>query len=260
MSMWAAKGKTLKIEYGIKTHVGGRSENQDNWNAVTDEQNGRYCFVVADGLGGYKGGQLASQIAVNTVTEYFARINEDNVSKELTNAMLAAHNAIKEKSASDQNLRNMQSTCVVVVILGDKIFWAYVGDSRLYIYRQGQPLYKSKDHSVVQLLVDMGEVTPEAVKDHPDRNRVLRTLGMPEELKPAVYTNGIPLQSGDYILICTDGFWQYVVDSDLQNLSLHFTNVPAQKIIDIMVKGIVKIAQETKENYDNITAQLIIVR
>ncbi|MBF0344837.1 MAG: serine/threonine-protein phosphatase [Nitrospirae bacterium] len=260
MSLWAGKGKTLKIEYGIKTLTGGRSENQDNWNAVIDEKNGRYCFVVADGLGGHKGGQVASQIAVNTITEFFSKIDEDNVQQQLVNAMLAAHNAIKERSSSDHLLRNMQSTCVMVVILGEKVFWTYVGDSRIYIYRGGEPLYKSKDHSVVQLLVDMGEITPDEVKDHPDRNRVLKTLGMPEELKPAVFANGLILQPGDYILLCTDGFWEYIIDSDLQNLSLHFTNIPAQKIIDILVKGIVKIAQQTKERYDNITAQLIIVR
>ncbi|MBF0317477.1 MAG: serine/threonine-protein phosphatase [Nitrospirae bacterium] len=260
MSLWSAKDKTLRIEYGIKTHVGGRSENQDNWNAVIDEQNGRYCFVVADGLGGHKGGQIASQIAVNTVTEGFAGINGDNVSTQLTNAMLAAHNAIKQRSSVDDRLRNMQSTCVVAVILGEKVFWAYVGDSRIYIYRRGRCLYQSKDHSVVQLLLDMGEITAEAAKEHPDRNRVLKTLGMPDELRPAVHADGLTLQEGDYILLCTDGFWQYLDQRDMQDLSVLHANSPAQKIIEIMVRDIVNMAQQTKEKYDNLTAQLIMVR
>ncbi|KJU83732.1 protein serine/threonine phosphatase [Candidatus Magnetobacterium bavaricum] len=260
MSLWSAKGKTLMIEYGIKTHVGGRSENQDNCNAVTDEQNGRYCFVVADGLGGHKGGQIASQIAVNTVSESFANVNEDNVSTELTNALLAAHNAIRQRSSADDHLRNMQSTCVVAVILGERMFWAYVGDSRLYIHRQGRLLYQSKDHSVVQLLMDMGEITAEAAKEHPDRNRVLKTLGMPDELRPAVHADGLTLQPGDYILLCTDGFWQYLARTDMQDLCGRYENSSAQKIIEIMVRDIVNMAQQTKENYDNLTAQLIMVR
>ncbi|MBF0606648.1 MAG: protein phosphatase 2C domain-containing protein [Candidatus Magnetobacterium sp. LHC-1] len=257
--MWSAKGKTLRIEYGIKTHMGGRSENQDNWNAVIDEQNGRYCFVVADGLGGHKGGQIASQIAVNTVTDCFASINADNVSAELTNAMQAAHNAIRQRSNTDDRLRNMQSTCVVAVILGERMFWAYVGDSRIYVYRQGLPLYQSKDHSVVQLLLDMGEITAEAAKDHPDRNRVLKTLGMPDELRPAIHADGLTLQSGDYILLCTDGLWQYLTDSDMYNLHLRYANTSVQKITEAMVRDVAKTAQRTKENYDNITAQLIMV-
>ncbi len=248
------------IDYGRQTHPGGRDENQDYLNESIDREAERFCFVLTDGLGGHRGGRIASEIAVETILDYFPEITENNIHNKLSNVMTDAHNFIRERGKTDYLIKDLQTTCVVLIVLGKKAFWSSIGDSRIYIFRKGDILFKSRDHSVVQLLMDLGEIKPEEVRGHPDRNRVLKTLGMDDDPEPSVFSDGLDLEQGDIFLLCTDGFWEYISDEELIHIFKKSSIMAAQQLIDSIFENIILSAKKYKKKHDNLTAQLIMVK
>lgn len=249
------------IDYGESTHIGGRNENQDYSDANIDQEHLRYCFAVADGLGGHLGGRMASQTAIESVMKAFPSFTKDNIAGEFTAMFNEANELIKEKSKAQLLMENMKTTCVVLVIIEDKAYWAHVGDSRLYVFRKWAPYYRTKDHSIVQLLLDIGEIGPEEAPKHPDRNKVTRNLGMDAKLEPSVFATGLELNPGDCFLLCTDGFWQYMHEKEIALILRYYSNYTAQKIIDVLFgKVLTKARSGDEKKYDNLTAQLVIVR
>jgi len=252
----------LTIDYGKQTHPGGRKENQDYLSAYLDDAEDLYCFVIADGLGGHKGGQNASHLAVESILGSFSHIDKKNPGLWLHDALQEAHDLIKRHRKADASVGRMKTTCVATIVIRGIAYWASVGDSRIYVIRDNAILHRSKDHSIVQILLDMGEIQPADVRKHPDRNRVLKVLGMDEEMKPTVESEGLRLQRGDCFLLCTDGFWEYIDDSDI----LRFINtnliMPAQDLLDALFARIIATARKQVQNerHDNLSAQLIMVK
>lgn len=252
----------LIIDYGKGTHPGGREENEDYLSAFFDDEGEMYCFVIADGLGGYKGGRTASQLAVESILNSLSSIDKENPGAWLYDALQEADHLIKERRKADASVKSMKTTCVVIVVISGKAYWASVGDSRIYIIRDNAILHRSKDHSVVQILLDMGEIKPQDVRSHPDRNRVLRVLGMDEDMKPTINYDGLLLQRGDCILLCTDGFWEYLDDSVIVNFINTHSNIRAQSLIEAFFAKIITTAREymANERHDNLSAQLIMIK
>ena len=273
----------ITLDCASKTHQGGREENQDYSGCRWDVeepcyaewihhqcQAHSYCFVVADGLGGHRGGQVASQIAVETILQDFPNLTEKNVHEQLSEMIIQAHLKIKRKARENPALTEMKTTCVLFVILGHKAYWATVGDSRLYIFRknavESKPIIRSKDHSVVQVLLDMGEIDEKDVRGHPDRNRILKTLGMKDDLLPKIFPapeeEPFILKRGDYILLCTDGFWEYFSDTKLYRMFFEkFEHLPFKEKVDFLYTS-VKFHVDTveqREKADNVTFQLITI-
>jgi protein phosphatase len=253
---------SLIVDYGKRTHPGGREENEDYLSAFLDDEDEVYCFVIADGLGGYKGGSSASQLAVESVLNSLNSMDRENPGNWLHEALQEAHHLIKERRKADTSVRSMKTTCVVIVIISGKAYWAFVGDSRIYVIRDKAILHRSKDHSIVQILLDMGDIKPQDVRTHPDRNRVLRVLGMDEDMKPTINSDGLLLQSGDCILLCTDGFWEYIDDDAILNFINTHSNIRAQSLIDALFAKIITTAREymSNERHDNLSAQLIMIK
>lgn len=260
MLFFRKKNKKHKIYLYEKTHIGGRDENQDCCGKALLEDEGKYCFVVADGLGGHTGGRQAAQLAVKTITSHFCDISENNIHVTMENLILGAHDEILRQRENDNFLGSMKSTCVVLIIINGKAYWGTVGDSRLYWFRNGEIIFKSKDHSVVQMLLDLGEITSDEASQHPDRNTVLKSLGTSAELVPSIQADGLEIFSGDYFLLCTDGLWEYFTDRNLCNFFNN--NVPerGKDTIDKLFIETVEMANKTKEKFDNITAQLVVVK
>lgn len=189
---------------------GGRTYNED---AYKYRKKGEFCcWVIADGLGGHGGGEVASQLAVEEILQTFERrpgMAVENIREYLD---MAQERIIAYQQANPR-YAGMRTTVVILVSDGRSCRWAHVGDSRLYVFRGGKVLIQTKDHSVPQAMVDAGELTPAGIRRHEDRNRLLRAMGNQESLRPTILTEECLLVSGDALLLCTDGFWELITET-----------------------------------------------
>ena len=169
---------------------------------------GNVC-AVTDGMGGYSGGEIASTYAVDEIKEYLASI-ESVGQQDLCDAIIHANERIANRVAHEERLAGMGTTAVVTAVNGDQLYWASVGDSRLYVYRDGLLRQITTDHSMVQELLTAGEITKDEMLSHPQRNLLTRAVGVDEVLE---VDSGIEsILPGDRILLCTDGLSGYVTD------------------------------------------------
>lgn len=196
------------------THQGGRNINQDAGDFKT-LANGTTCWVVADGLGGHGGGEVASELAARTILDTFSQLQSVSVDV-LETVLQHAQEAILSEQEQKVELKRMRTTIVILVADQEKAQWLHVGDSRLYLFREGALIEQTKDHSVVQSLADSGSISPADIRHHEDRNRILRSLGNEGDLRPTTRATPFLLQSGDAFLLCTDGFWEYVHEIEMQ--------------------------------------------
>jgi serine/threonine protein phosphatase PrpC len=177
-------------------------------------------FVVADGMGGHTRGEVASQLAVNTIRDVYYQQESDDLAAllrlavEQANARIYNENtAISPKPEPDQM---MGTTCVAAAVQGDTLYVANVGDSRAYIVRNGQAQQISLDHSVVAQQLRDGLITKEQAKDHPDRNKIYRCLGERDVVE--VDTFSAKVQAGDLLLLCTDGLSELVPEEEVVSI------------------------------------------
>jgi serine/threonine protein phosphatase PrpC len=177
-------------------------------------------MAVADGMGGHQQGEVAAEIAVTEITRLFqqeARNRLRRPSDFLVSVINAAHRAIVSHAVEENLLESPRTTCVVCIVQGGSAWWAHAGDSRLYVLRGGKLVAATQDHSRVQQLVDAGVITPEAAATHPERNKIFSCLG---GVVPPVIAVGseFALQTGDTILLSTDGFWSQIPAALIANL------------------------------------------
>ena len=191
--------------YGFYTDIGGRGNNEGSLLAI--ESGGAYLFAVADGLGGYSGGELASAICVDTVERAFEKSDAFSLDAALTEAN---DNILQMQ----QELDNAMKTTAAAVWIGEKeTVFANVGDSRLYAFKDGRIVFQSIDHSVAQMCVDSGEITPDMIREHEDRCILTRSLGG----RQYVGIDTVVAYNDDYdsLLICSDGFWEFVYEDEM---------------------------------------------
>ncbi len=165
--------------------------------------------VIADGMGGHYYGEIAAQIAVQTLIESFQREATPEIRDPfmfLQRSMLNAHAAITDFTVAHNLKDSPRTTCVACLIQDNVAYWAHAGDSRLYLIRKSKVFVHTRDHSRVQLLIDQGVITPAQAAVHPERNKVYSCLGGPNE--PEIeFSRKTPLEAGDVIALCTDGLW-----------------------------------------------------
>ncbi len=189
------------------SRVGGREVNEDRVGHWSTPET--MLLAVADGLGGHLHGEVAAQLAIDVLGAAFAgeaREKLDDPGEFLGRAFATAHAAIlreAEKRAYPESPRTVIAACVAQ---DGHAYWTHVGDCRFYLLRQGRVLARSRDHTVVQRLVDEGRIREEAAAVHPYRNRLLQCLGgmNTPRAEPAA---GVRLAQGDILLLCSDGFW-----------------------------------------------------
>lgn len=190
-----------------ESHIGGRKVNQDR--LAYSYSKDVLLMVIADGMGGHARGELAAEIAVNTINNRFqaeARTALRRPKEFLDTAVQAAHRAIVAFADKNDMLECPRTTIVAVVIQNGKACWAHVGDSRLYFFRRGQLEIATQDHSRVQQMIDAGIITKQQAAVHPDRNKIYNCLG--GVLPPTItHSEEWALEVGDSIWISTDGFW-----------------------------------------------------
>ncbi len=251
-----AAGPTLPpIELAILSRQGGRSYNEDacgHWNSDT-----HLCCVVADGAGGHGGGDIASKLAVRYIIEQFAAAplsRPEEVTELLhdTNATVIRHRADGKEQA------HMHTTVVSLFIDLDQglALWGHAGDSRLYLFRDGQMLAHTRDHSVVQSLVEAGIMQPDEMRTHPRRSELLSALGsLPEDLHVTAASKPWRLQDGDVFLLCTDGLWEFVNEAEM-SASLNRSANPRAWLAaleELVLRHAAEAAKLTHDNFSAIT-------
>ena len=198
-----------------ESRKGSRKVNQDRI-AYTFSRD-TLLLVVADGMGGHAGGEIAAQIAVRLFIERFqqeAKPILKNPLKFLQDTMVRAHAALGSYANQFSMLETPRTTCVCCIVQAGHAYWGHVGDSRLYLFRQGGLIGTTKDHSKVQYLVDQGIIGADEVVAHPDRNKIFSCLG--GLVDPVIdLSRRTPLRNGDILVLCTDGLWSVFDQSEI---------------------------------------------
>ena len=227
-----------------------RSHNEDS-NRVARTSNGD-LFVVCDGMGGHVGGATASRIGVDSVCQY-ASEHECTIPQQfIVSALEYANSQIYVEAHSNPELTGMGTTVCMALVRDDKVWYAHVGDSRIYYYNAKQrALYRlTKDHSVVQALVDSGEITEAEAEHHPEKNKIRKSLGIKSNVEPEPCQMPLIPAEGDMMLICSDGLSGMMEEEDILEVLAEVTdvNVAGKVLIDLAKSG---------GGADNITVQIV---
>lgn len=198
-----------------ESRKGARKVNQDRI-AYTFSRDA-LMLVVADGMGGHAGGEIAAQICTRLFIERFqqeAKPVLKNPPRFLQESMLRAHAALGSYAAQFSMLETPRTTCVACIVQGGHAYWAHVGDSRLYLYRQGKLIAQTRDHSKVQYLIDHGLISAREATTHPDRNKIYSCLG---GLVDPVIDVGkrVAIRNRDVLVLSTDGLWSTMPSEEI---------------------------------------------
>lgn len=231
------------------TDVGNiRKINEDSFKT---EAKDKYAYaIVADGMGGHLAGEVASQMAVDKIAEYVDGHMDDEfdrfqVMEVLHQAFIYANDCIYKYSCENESVMGMGTTATMCMVRGGFVIFAHVGDSRAYM--SGEKLVQiTRDHSYVQELVKLGQITPEEAKHHPRKNYITRAMGTEESVKVDI---GVKPYNGERLLLCSDGLIDEIEDDSLQTLINDGT--PQE-----CARRLVQLAKDNGGN-DNITAVII---
>ncbi len=208
-------------------------------------------FVVADGMGGHRGGETASRIAVRTIVAFYTANSDENRSHALGRAFREANKTIIEESMADSTLFGMGTTCTALALLGGRAFIAHVGDSRAYHLRAGRLTQVTHDHSIVGEMVRSGILSDEDARHHPKRNVITKSLGAQDDIA-ADMPAALDIEPGDAFLLCSDGLTTYLADSDIAEVLSDSS--PAEAC-----KKLVKMANDAGGR-DNVTVMVVLVK
>ncbi len=240
----------MQIAVGASTDVGMiRQGNEDNFFAEADERRG--VFVVADGMGGHAAGEVASEMAVQIIARHLlplTSIAEESANTLVANAMQDANRAIFERMLAETDKQGMGTTASVMVLSDTGYLIGQIGDSRIYLLRDGALTQITKDHSYVQEQVDAGLLTPEQARYHPYSNVITRCVGASDEVEADIYTGSARV--GDVFLLASDGLTGMVDDRRLQALLLARSG--PGRIVDSLIAE-----ANGRGGLDNITAIVI---
>lgn len=236
-----------------KTDIGkAREINQDYYSIPTTE-NQLPLFILADGMGGYNGGEIASKLATESVKSYitnnFQTIepNKETILGLLQNAIEYANMVVYEKSKSEEDLQGMGTTLDICLIYNNKLYIGHVGDSRIYRIRGDVIRKLTKDHSYVQQLVEDGKITREEANHHPKKNMLMKALGCTAFVEPDIRARN--LEKGDILLMCSDGLTNMVEEETIQKVVKEDAGLAPEKLIMLA---------NNAGGYDNITVITII--
>lgn len=226
--------------------IGARANNQDRMG---------YCFsresllmVVADGMGGHLRGEIAAQLAMQTAAALFQRDAQPRLRDPaafLDQALRAGHRELHKYRELHELPECPRTTVVACVIQDNQAWWAHAGDSRLYMLRRGKVLARTRDHSKVETLVNLGLITEEESETHPERNKVLNCLGSPFE--PAIeIASPWALRADDVLLLCSDGLWSGLKEDEIaRQLSAEPVNHVVPRLVELAIERNGAIADNT---------------
>jgi protein phosphatase len=229
----------MRIDAGVATDVGRVREGNEDAFAIEPP-----LYAVADGMGGHRGGEVASQLALQTVVERF-RARQGSLADQVQ----AANRAVYERSATDRKVTGMGTTLTAAIVAGDRAHLVHVGDSRAYLLRAGALRQLTEDHTLVNRMLKAGEITEREAAVHPHRNVILRALGQDPDV--AIDEQDVGLIEGDRLLLCSDGLTVMVPEDQLQAI-LEATAAAPQEAAERLVR-----AANGAGGIDNITVVVL---
>jgi serine/threonine protein phosphatase PrpC len=247
----------MKLSAAFDTRIGGRRRNEDA--AAVTAAGAVLLAVVADGMGGHNHGDVASRLAVDTLVQSLQR-QVTSATPRLADPFLflqqgfeAGHQALAAFTHEQRLPESPLTTCVACLVQDGIAYWAHVGDSRLYLLRDGRVHGRTRDHSYVQQLIDRGEISPAQARQHPQRNRVSTCLGGP--LPPAIeFSRKTPVQPGDVLALCTDGVWGVLSSEELAAILLPTSAITVAVAVQTALD---RVDQRGGERRDNLTLAVI---
>ena len=240
----------MKLTFAARTDVGMiRSGNEDNFEV--DANASRGIFIVADGMGGHAAGEVASEMAVQIVLRELkdvSDVTDGSVTRVLGDSLRLANRAIHDRTITEVDKQGMGTTASVLVLADSRYLIGQVGDSRIYLLRDGALKQLTKDHSYVQEQVDLGNLTPEQARYHPYSNVITRCVGASPDVEPDLYAG--EAKTGDVFLVASDGLTGMVDDRRLAQLLMSRAE-PERKVQALISEA------NGRGGLDNITAIIV---
>ncbi|WP_242981220.1 Stp1/IreP family PP2C-type Ser/Thr phosphatase [Ruminiclostridium sufflavum] len=237
----------IRLNYGIKTDRGlKRQLNEDNCSVLVGYTGIPPCFVIADGMGGHKCGDVASKQAVDSVCSYLLKADweSDNIPELLKNIIADVNKELYQFSLLDESTQGMGTTLIITVHKNKKLYIGHVGDSRVYIIRGNTIQKVTSDHSFIEELVKNGTITKDEAINHPKRNVITRAVGYEHDL--LVDTYEVEVLENDGILVCTDGLTNMLSEKEILEIITKAEN--PQSACDSLIQN-----ANNKGGEDNIT-------
>jgi serine/threonine protein phosphatase PrpC len=241
----------LSIDATTGEHIGDRSSMQDRVAIVPHQKlRGTAMVILADGAGGYTGGEAAAEQVMATSRNLFENFSpRDESPRQLLGAIIdEAHTIIKLNRTLTEE--EPHATFVAMILQPDRADWAHVGDSRLYHFRHGDLRHRTPDHSLVEQLIREGQLREADRHTHPNRNLLLQALGHSEQPSPD-FGGTMPLADGDAFLMCSDGLWDYFEDAAIGKA---LAALPPRKAAEMLITGA---RAKAKGRGDNISLAII---
>ena len=244
----------MRYDTGQANRLGNRSSNQDRCSIM--ERKDSVLLVVADGMGGHEGGELAAQEMINSVTMSFNNESAQikNPRKFLKKTILDAHQAISKIGTRRKPPIYPRSTGVVCLIQNGMACWAHVGDSRLYLIRNNEILLRTKDHTYIEELHQNNVISEDEMLTHPMRNYVTQCLGGPNESTKVTVSEETPIKFDDILLLCSDGLWNA---TDMNNLIKLLKGDTLDKAINLMAESAEKASYPKSDNISVVALRLL---
>lgn len=199
------------LEYAVYTNVGGRKINEDSIGVCSNGDN--KCYILCDGLGGHGMGDVASSLVVNVFKDQFGKT--DDMVNFVGQAMIASQDILMAEQVVRNAKRKMKTTAVALVTDERNAYIGHIGDSRLYIFNWNKVKMRTMDHSIPQMLVLSKEIKESEIRNHPERNTLLRVLGIEWDEPMYELMAPIPLRKCQAFLLCSDGFWELIEEKEM---------------------------------------------
>ncbi|WP_127478569.1 PP2C family protein-serine/threonine phosphatase [Sulfurivermis fontis] len=205
----------MHYETGVANHLGNRNSNQDRFDIVETDEG--VLLVLADGMGGHIGGEIAAQALVDIARDRYLNSTRPvaQPGRFLTAIIQATHDALVSYAAEQGSDNIPGTTAVLCLVQNGQIDWAHVGDSRLYLFRDGLPVFRTTDHSYVEQLYQQGIIRRSEQDTHPRRNHITQCIGALPQAPEVEVGKGKKLRVGDIVLLCSDGLWGALDDAQL---------------------------------------------
>lgn len=247
----------MKIVTSAICKQGGREYNQDYLDQTVAEDGA--CLVVCDGLGSYYGSEVASRICATNIIETYNRIKqidkERAVRPEFCQSYIqTAHNRVVDEKEKNPKIKSSCTTVACVVTDFNTTVMSHIGDTRVYFFKGGRLHYQTKDHSLSQIAVEMGQIPLRDIRSHKDQNKLTRVLGSDYYIPPDCDIYKAPLLAGDAFILCTDGFWEYVYEEEMEQDLL--SSATPEEALAKMEQRLLSRVTKYNDNYSAIVAMV----